>query len=64
MRLKTRVREIERKLHPEQKQPRFVIVLEDEDGRWHDGRGNTTKPASMSPCVRVIRLIKRLDGPQ
>jgi hypothetical protein len=64
MRLKTRLRDIERKLHLKDKQPRLVIVLEDEDGRWHDGSGNTIDPASVGPWVKVIRLIKRLDGPQ
>jgi hypothetical protein len=64
MRLKTRVRDIERKLRPDETKPRLVIVLEDEEGRWHDGRGNTIDPTTVGPWVRIIRLIKRPDGPQ
>jgi hypothetical protein len=64
MRLATRLEKVEARLRPEDKEPRLVIVLEDEDGTWHDGRGNAIDPASVGPWVKVIRLVKRNDGPQ
>ncbi len=45
----TRLRSIDRKLRPEEKPPRFVLVLEDEDERWHDGHGNAIDPATVGP---------------
>jgi hypothetical protein len=63
MSLKTRLKKMEQKRAPELHPPRFVIVLEDENGRWHDGRGNAVDPAAVGAWVRVIRLVTRVDGP-
>jgi hypothetical protein len=59
----TRVRAMETKLLPEAKEPQLIIVLEDADGAWHDGRGHVIDRATVGPMVRVIVLRQRVDGP-
>lgn len=63
MRITTRVKAMETKLLPESKEPRLIIVLEDADGTWHDGRGNVIDRETVGPMVRVIVLRQRVDGP-
>jgi hypothetical protein len=61
MRLTTRLERVEARLRPDDKEPRLVSVLDDEDGTWRDGRGNAVDPASIGPWVKVIRLVNRAD---
>ncbi len=63
MRLATRLEKIELKLRPDDKGPRLVIVVEDEDGTWRDAGGNVVDPASIGPWVRVTRIVERADQP-
>lgn len=64
MKLATRLEKIEAKLRPDDDVPRLRIVLEDEDGVWHDGQGHEIDLATVGPLTRVVRLIRRPDGPQ
>lgn len=63
MRIATRVKAIETKLLPQAKEPRLIIVLEDADGTWQDGRGNVIDRETVGPMVRAIVLRQRVDGP-
>jgi hypothetical protein len=64
MRLTTRLRMLEAKLRPEDDVPKLLIVFEEEDGGWHDGRGVMIDPATVDPRTQVIRFRRRPDGPQ
>ncbi|MCC6421462.1 MAG: hypothetical protein IT429_24860 [Gemmataceae bacterium] len=64
MRLATRLKIVGPKLRPDAKEPRLVIVAEDEDGTWRDAGDNPIDLAAVGPWVQVIRLVERPDGPQ
>jgi hypothetical protein len=53
---------LETKLRPDGAPPRLMIILEDEDGVWHDGRGRIIDPSTVSGPLRIIRLIKEVTG--
>ena len=64
MRLTTRLRTLEAKVRLEDDVPGLLIVFDEEDGVWHDGRGTTIDPAAVDPRTQVIRFRQRPDGPQ
>ena len=64
MRLTTRLRMLEAKFRPKDDVPRLLIVFEEEDGGWHDGRGAAIDRATVDPRTQVIIFRKRPDGPQ
>jgi len=64
MQLKTRLRTLEAKFRPEDDVPRLLVVFEEEDGAWHDGRGAAIDPATVNPGTQVIVFSERPDGPQ
>lgn len=63
MRLAMRLKAVEAKLLPNDKEPRLVIVLDHGDGVWRDWQGNAVDRAAIGPWVRVIVLRQRPDGP-
>jgi hypothetical protein len=63
MRLATRLSTLETKLSAGDDDPGVLIVLEDEDGVWHDSQGTAIDPA-VDPRTQVIRFRQRPDGPQ
>ena len=64
MGLTARLRTLETKLLPVDDVPGLLIVLEEEDGVWHDWEGAVINPATVDPRTQVIRFRLRLDGPQ
>ena len=64
MRLATRLRRLEAKARREDDGPRLLIVFEEADGTWHDGRGTALDPAAINPRTQVIVFRERPDGPQ
>ena len=42
----------------------ILIVFEEEEGVWHDGRGADIDPASVDPRTQLIVFRERPDGPQ
>ncbi len=63
MRLATRLRTLEAKVRAEDDVPGVLIVFE-EDGIRHDGRGTTIDPTTVDPRTLVILFRQRPDGPQ
>lgn len=63
MRLTTRLRTLETKLRPEDNVPKLLIVFEEADGVWQDGRGTAIDPSAVAPRTQVIRFRLRPDGP-
>jgi hypothetical protein len=49
MRLATRLRMLEDKLRPEDEVPKVLIVFDEGDGTWHDGRGEAIDPGAVDP---------------
>ena len=64
MKLATRLRNLEAKVRREDDVPGLLIVFEEADGAWQDGRGTAIDPATIDPRTRVIRFTQRPDGPQ
>ena len=64
MRLAMRLRRLEAKVRREDDVPGLLVVIEEEDGIWHDGRGTPIDPASVDPRTQVIVIGQRPDGPQ
>lgn len=62
MRIATRVKAMETKLLPIPNEPPVLIVLEDHDGTWHDGRGTIIDRATVGSMVRVIVWRERAYG--
>ena len=44
--------------------PAILIVFEEEEGVWHDGRGVTIDRETLDPRTQVIIFGLRPDGPQ
>ena len=42
----------------------LLIMFDDMDRIWHDGRRTVIDPAAMNPGTQVIRFRQRPDGPQ
>jgi hypothetical protein len=63
MRITTRIKAIETKLLPNPKESGLLIVLEDRDGTWHDGRGHVIDRTSVGPLTQVVIMRERPDGP-
>jgi hypothetical protein len=64
MRLMTRLRTLEAKFRPEDDVPKLLIVFEEDDGAWHDGRGATIDRTAVDPRTQVVIFSQRSDGPQ
>lgn len=64
MRLTTRLKAIEARHHSDDKEPRLVIVMEDEGGIWTDRQGCIVDSDTIGPQIRIIRLVERSDGPK
>jgi hypothetical protein len=64
MRLTTRLRRLEAKVQREDDVPGLLIVFQEADGTWHDGRGTAIDPAAINPRTQVIVFSERPDGPQ
>ena len=64
MRLATRLRRLEAEVRREDDVLGLLIVFEEEDGVWHDGRRTTIDPAAVDPRTQVIVIGQRSDGPQ
>ena len=63
MRVAARLRTLEAKGRPEDAAPAFLIVFEEADGRWHDGRGPPIDQGAINPRTQLIVFGQRADGP-